>query len=375
VVGEELRVPAFPSHTFHAEEQFSRLGLHIPFELERLNMRTSTPPQTAPRTGCRNRPGFTLIELLVVIAIIAVLIGLLVPAVQKVRETGARISCQNKLKQFGLASLNYLNDHGTFPPGGVFLPGSSWANIDWTANKGTWIIYTLPYMEEDVFYKQIPNLATPHFDSIGAAVKAGVLPRAIPAKLRCPSDGFQYTLGPYSNYVGSLGPQCVDNQCGFAPFAQYCNKPAWGYRGSTEDEPDPRGVRGMFSRFSYAVRMAEVTDGTSHTLLLGESLPSTDAHLLEGWYTNYGSQLATTIIPINYPINETDDSWCGSASAGPAHSRRNNNVAWGFRSRHPTGSNFTFVDGSVHFLSQSIDHKTFQLLGCKSDGQKIGSYD
>jgi prepilin-type processing-associated H-X9-DG protein len=311
----------------------------------------------------------------VVIAIIGVLIGLLVPAVQKVRESASRISCQNKLKQFSLGCLHYLDDNGAFPPGSAFLPGSSWANIDWSANKGTWMVYTLPYIEEDNLFKQIPNLKTPHFDSIGAAVKAGVLPRAIPAKLRCPSDYFRYWDGPYSNYVGNLGPQCVDNQCGYTPFAQYCNKPAWGYRGSTEDEPDPKGVRGMFSRFSYAVRMAEVTDGSTHTLLLGESLPSTDAHLLEGWYTSYGSQLATTIIPINYPINETDGSWCGSASAGPAHTRTNNNIAWGFRSRHPTGSNFAFVDGSVHFLSESIDHKTFQLLGCKSDGQIVGPYE
>jgi prepilin-type processing-associated H-X9-DG protein len=94
-----------------------------------------------------------------------------------------------------------------------------------------------------------------------------------------------------------------------------------------------------------------------------------------GWYTSYGSQLATTIIPINYPVSETDTSWCGSAGAGPAHSMYNNNVSWGFRSRHRGGANFTFVDGSVHFLSESIDHKTFQLLGCRNDGQVVGPYD
>jgi prepilin-type processing-associated H-X9-DG protein len=309
-----------------------------------------------------------------VIAIIGTLIALLLPAVQKVRESAARIQCQNNLKQFGLGCINYHDTHGAFPPGSLFLPGTNWSDIDWSANKGTWIVYTLPYIEEDNLYQQIPNLATPHFDSIGAAVQAGVLPRAIPAKLRCPSDYFQI-YGPYSNYMGSLGPQCVDDFCGATPFAQYCNEPAWGWGPSDEDEPNPANVRGMFSRFSYAVRQAECTDGTSQTLLLGESLPSTDAHMQKGWFTNYGSQLATTIIPINYPINETDTSWCGSAFAGPAHSMTNNNVAWGFRSRHTGGANFTFVDGSVHFLSQSIDHKTFQLLGCKNDGQIVGPYD
>jgi prepilin-type N-terminal cleavage/methylation domain-containing protein/prepilin-type processing-associated H-X9-DG protein len=331
-------------------------------------------PGSIKRPFFPRRAGFTLIELLVVIAIIGTLIGLLLPAVQKVRETAARMSCQNNLKQFGLACVNYHDTNRKFPPGSAWLPGTNWADIDWNARKGTWIVYSLPFIEEDNLYKQIPNLGTPHFDSIGAAVAAGVLPRALSSKMRCPSDGYDYQ-GPYSNYVGSLGPQCVDDQCGFTPFAQYCNQPAWGWGPSDEDEPDPGNIRGMFSRFTYAVKMAECRDGTSQTLLLGESLPSTNAHMLKGWYTNYGSQLATTIIPINYPISEKDTSWCGSAGAGPDHSMFNNNISWGFRSRHPGGANFTFVDGSVHFLSQSINHKTFQLLGCRNDGQVVGPYD
>jgi prepilin-type N-terminal cleavage/methylation domain-containing protein/prepilin-type processing-associated H-X9-DG protein len=323
----------------------------------------------------RFRRGFTLIEVLVVIAIIGILVALLLPAVQMVRETAARTQCQNKLKQFGLALHSYHDARGAFPPGGAFDPGSSWANVDWSANKGTWLVYSLPFIEQENLYKQIPNHGTPHFDSISAAVAAGVLPRALAANLRCPSDYYQYSNGPYSNYVGSLGPQCVDNQCGAAPFAQYCDQPAWGWGPSDEDEPNASEIRGMFSRFSYAVRLAECTDGTAQTLLLGESLPSTNAHMLKGWYTNYGSQLSTTIIPINYFVSEKDTSWCGGNGAGPAHSLYNNMVSWGFRSRHRTGANFTFVDGSVHFLSQAIDHKTFQLLGCRNDGQVVGPYD
>src|SRR5262249_9732569 len=126
----------------------------------------------------------------------------------------------------------------------------------------------------------------------------------------------------------------------------------------------------MFSRFSFRLALKHCPDGASNTLLLGESLPGTNAHLQKGWYTSYGSQLATTIIPINWPVSDTDTSWCGSV-AGPAYSMYNNNVAWGFRSRHLKGSNFTFVDGSVHFLNQSIDHKTFQLLGCRNDNQPM----
>ena len=283
--------------------------------------------------------------------------------------------CNNNLKQFSLAAHTYHGVYEAFPPGSAFLPGSNWADLDWSANKGTWLVYILPFIEEDNLYAQIPNHGTPHFDSIGAAVSARVLPRALPAKFRCPSDGFEYRNGPYSNYVGSLGPQCVDDQCGFTPFAQYCNQPAWGWGPSDEDEYDPAKIRGMFCRFSSTIRLAQCTDGASQTLLLGESLPSTNAHMRKGWYTSYGSQLATTIIPINYPMSETDVGWCGSGGAGPAHSMYNNNIAWGFRSRHSGGANFAFADGSVRFLSQSINHKTFQLLGCRNDGQAVGSYD
>src|SRR5262245_49604294 len=251
------------------------------FKQESLSMRATTlfPYPALSRIGepvcprsCKGpsfprRAGFTLIELLVVIAIIGTLIALLLPAVQKVREAASRMHCANNLKQFGLACAHYNDTHLTFPPGSAWLPGSNWADIDWSARKGTWLVYTLPYMEEDNLYKQIPNLGTPHFDSIAAAEQAGVLPRGLPNKFRCPSDGFKYD-GPYSNYVGSMGPQCVDNFCGFEPFAQYCDKPAWGWGPSDEDEPNRGNVRGMFSRFTYAVQLNECRDGTSQTLLL-----------------------------------------------------------------------------------------------------------
>jgi prepilin-type N-terminal cleavage/methylation domain-containing protein/prepilin-type processing-associated H-X9-DG protein len=323
-----------------------------------------------PRFGslsARLRGAFTLIELLVVIAIISVLIGLLLPAVQKVRESANRIRCVNNLKQFSLACTNYQMDHEIYPPGALCLPDDFSA---WDANKGTWLVYALPYVEQNNLYVQIPNLTVPFFDSIGTAERAGVLPRIFPG-LRCPSDGFDIN-GLYSNYAGSMGPQCLDDKCGVNPFRVYCNMPAWGYTISTDDSSTnlTMDARGAFSRGGAKIGLPELSDGLSNTLFIGEALPAQINHMRDtNWYTRFGTQCLSTIIPINYPVSDTDQSWCGSASAGPAHSMTNNNVSWGFKSNHPGGVNFAFADGSVHFISQSIDHKLYQLLGCRNDGQ------
>src|SRR5689334_15386854 len=142
--------------------------------------------------------GFTLIELLVVIAIIAVLVALLLPAVQKVREAANRMKCQNNLKQFGLACHAYHDAQGALPPGSLCLPnGPTWAQLDWNSNKGTWLVFTLPYMEDDNLFRRIPNLELDHFDSIGAAEQAGVLPVLLRYG-RCPSDSAN-PARPYSN--------------------------------------------------------------------------------------------------------------------------------------------------------------------------------
>src|SRR5437868_239094 len=176
--------------------------------------------------------GFTLVELLVVIAIIAVLLGLLMPAVQRVRESAYRSKCQNNLRQFGLACTMYHDSQQQFPPGAYTNPPQQW----WKADKGSWLIFTLPYMEQDPLWRQLtldPSLGfdQPGVNTIGLAVQKGLLPQ-MPPYLRCPSDGYELDK-PYCNYVGNTGPQCTSGPCGDTTFQFLCNQPTWGIRPST----------------------------------------------------------------------------------------------------------------------------------------------
>jgi prepilin-type N-terminal cleavage/methylation domain-containing protein/prepilin-type processing-associated H-X9-DG protein len=337
---------------------------------------------------------FTLIELLVVIAIIAVLIGLLLPAVQKVREAASRLKCQNNFKQLALACHTYHDVNSLFPPGCKFVPDpSSFAVISWSGTdpnngwKGTWHVFLLPYMEQGNIYNKIPQLGTPGANSYMLAQQSGAYPAYLPYG-RCPSDGYN-SAAYLTNYIGSMGPQCLDPAfCpGPNPYRIYCDPSNnglgnWGYAASQDFgdtfNGDNSGLRGMFGRLGARVKIADVTDGTSNTILLGETLAGQNVYM-QAWSSpslgpswggnSAGESVGDTIIPINYVTDDTTFNGCPN----PTRNGWNLALAWGFKSNHSGGANFAFGDGSVHFLSQTIDHKAYQLLGCRNDGQPIGN--
>jgi prepilin-type N-terminal cleavage/methylation domain-containing protein/prepilin-type processing-associated H-X9-DG protein len=361
--------------------------------------------------------GFTLIELLVVIAIIGVLIGLLLPAVQKVREAANRTRCANNLKQLALACNLYHNDYGRFPPGGKYNPPDGLLSLvqdpnrAYRAGRGSWIFLILPYTENNNSYAPVSfYLAVPWYPSAGAGwagypeperwarrngaglydvITGWCVEKRVPhlindagfPLLRCPSD--PYTDPQYArlicNYVGNSGPNCNNETCANANFTANCTNQAWGFRYLDGDRTtDASRVRGLFNWGGARISIADVPDGTSNTLLIGETLPGENARAQEmlgqgGWvgaksHVNQG----WTIIPINHFTPNPSSEPCDATAFSNLW---NYGVSTGFKSRHSGGANFALVDGSVRFLSQFIDMQTYQYLGARNDGRVFPSAD
>ncbi len=332
----------------------------------------------------RSRPGFTLVELLVVIAIIGVLIALLLPAVQMAREAARRISCGNNLKQFGIGLHLYHDTHQVFAPAGV-----KFRNENWGANWGNdirphigWQVRVMPFMEQNTLFEKINmNQDNAFFTPVlsgGQTVEARTI--NVPYAL-CPSDTVDPIFSGWAqgSYCGSMGSQRVpsnDGSCNqyLAPDVNYL-------QGGHSDHGNSwltTDVNGMFSRLGLETKMASVTDGTSNTIMVGEILMECTDHR-EGWWSFNGGNNAhaSTSVPINNMLTcaRTQQEATEWGYALPQCFVKSNwNYSWGFRSRHPAGAQFVFVDGSVHFISKTVNYNTYQYLGSRNDGRTPQNY-
>jgi prepilin-type processing-associated H-X9-DG protein len=374
------------------------------------------------RSALRNLRGFTFLEAAVVGAVVVVAVAVLLPAVQKVRQASNRSHCANNLRTIGAGVTMFQMNRNAFPTSDCFGWGNWHVQPDPNVQP-SWHVVILPYTGQEQLYQTFQASPSPYgFYSPGNPNDPTQNPTIAPIKKlpygRCPADDWFPDSPFYSNYAASLGPQQVEQFCSAphdpTPFAKYATPdvsfpgdPTWGYVTSHAfdnwgADPPLQGNRGVII-WSYGPRvlLTDVTDGLSKTLLAGEYFPKYDERYYSfdpdpSWSNNLalptprwggwagsagGAHLGvSTIIPINWPINEGAscgyNNWGGMQPVGTddTHAHDNFSVSNGFRSNHPGGANFLFCDGAVRFLSETIDHKLYQHLGCRNDGQSVPGF-
>jgi prepilin-type N-terminal cleavage/methylation domain-containing protein len=331
----------------------------------------------------RRRSAFTLIELLVVIAIIAILIGLLLPAVQKVREAAARTKCQNNIKQLALAVHGYHDSNGWLPPLRV------------TNNTVSWFVLTMPFLEQDNLRKlwsptdayssgvnaagrqtAVPTFFCPSRRSASDPTVSEVV-QVVPADSTPPPNfsgsSTDTRFGPANNPAGALGDYagCVGNVFGYPAAPTSVDWASVRANGML--------IQGSFStvngqpQFRGLTALKDVTDGLSNTFMVGEKhipqgmfgrLKVGDGSIYNGVWTTYSGRVAGPEDPLATGPTDVTASTGGDAF----YARR-------FGSWHPGVCQFGFGDGSVKAIRTSIDGANLRRLAIRNDGEVIANLD
>ena len=306
----------------------------------------------------RSRVGFTLVELLVVIAIIGVLVGLLLPAVQAAREAARRMSCTNNLRQLGLALHNYHDAFRSFPSG--WMPTSTPDVDNGFGERWGWTVFVLPHLEQSPLYEQL-NVSNgrqpiPLANDPRAQTVLGIL--------ICPSDPAEAINESYPDPNGNFYPKS--------------NYPAVHGR-SEEVSILTNGGNGLFSKGSR-IRFADVTDGTSNTIAIGERDTRSSRRGIFGALGDPYRHAAVWIRAMPRPGSITPTTQHGRSVTGvctdlPNSTRLlNGESSRAFGSGHTGGAHFAFADNSVQFIGQTIDPITYGRLAQRNDGNVIGEY-